>query len=63
MEHATMEDEKVMYETILRISQKVEIMYEALQKETAEKQWVQLQLRATEEALEELKDNKQNPQT
>ena len=32
-----MEDEKAMYETMLKISQRVEIMYEALQKETEEK--------------------------
>ena len=38
MERAVMEDDKAMYETRLRISQKVEIMYEALQKETEEKQ-------------------------
>jgi len=32
MESAMMEDDKVMYETLLKISQKVEIMYEALEK-------------------------------
>lgn len=52
-----MEEEKVMYETMLRISKKVEIMYEALQKETEEKEQLQLQLRAMEEALKELKHN------
>ena len=57
MEGATMEDDKEMYETMLKISQKVEIMYEALKKDTEEKQRVQIQLWATEEALEELKDN------
>ena len=36
MERATMEDEKSMYETMLKISQKVEIMYVALKKETEE---------------------------
>ena len=40
MERTTTEDEKVMYETMLKISQRVEIMYEALQKETEEKQWL-----------------------
>ena len=62
MERATIEDEKVIYETMLKISKRVEIMYEALQKETEEKEQSQLQLRATEEALEELKHNKQNLQ-
>ncbi len=52
-----MEDEKVMYETMLRVSKKVEIMHEALQKETEEKQRLKFQLRATKEALEELKHN------
>ena len=52
-----------MYEPMLKISQRVEIMYEAWQKEIEEKEWLQLQLRATEEALEELKHNKQNLQT
>ena len=51
MEHAAMEDEKAMYETMLRMSQKVEIMYEALQKETDKKERMQLQLLATKEAL------------
>jgi len=31
-----MEDDKVMYETMLRISQKVEMMYKALQKDIEE---------------------------
>jgi len=34
MECAVTEDEKAMYETMLKISKRVEIMYEALQKET-----------------------------
>ena len=62
MERAVTEDEKVMYETMLKISKRVEIMYEALQKETEENEWLQLQLQATEEALEELKHNNQNLQ-
>ena len=52
-----------MYETMLKISQRVETMYESLQKETEEKEQLQLQLQATEEALEELKHNKHNLQT
>jgi len=36
MERAVIEDEKVMYETMLNISKRVEIMYETLQKETEE---------------------------
>ena len=63
MECAAMEDKKVMYETILRVSQKVEIIYESLQKETEEKQRLHLQLWATKEAQEELKHNNQNLQT
>ena len=63
MEHAVTEDEKVMYETMLKISKRVEIMYETLQKETEEKERLQLQLQATEEALEELKHNNQSLQT
>ena len=63
MERAAIEDDKAMYDTIIKISQRVEIMYEALQKETEEKELLQLQLRATKEALEELKHNKQNLQT
>ena len=58
-----MEDDKSMYKTMLIVSQKVEIMYEALQEETEEKHWLQLQLQATEEALEELKHNNQSLQT
>ena len=38
-------------------------MYETLQKETEENERLQLQLQATEEALEELKHNNQNLQT
>lgn len=57
MECATMEDDKVMYEIVLRVSKKVEIMFESLQKETKENKRLQLQLRATEEALEEMKHN------
>ena len=63
MERAEKEDEKAMYETMLKISKRVEMMYEALQKETEEKEWLQLQLRAMKEALEELKHNNQNLQT
>ena len=37
--------------------QKMDIMYEALHEEIEEKQWLQIQLRATEEALEELEHN------
>jgi len=36
MERAMTEDEKRMYDTMLKISKRVEIMYEALQKETKE---------------------------
>ncbi len=57
MERAAMEDDKAMYKTLLRVSKKVEIMYEDLQKEREEKKRLQLQLQATEEALEELKHN------
>ena len=63
MEHVEIEDEKAMYDTMLKISKRVEIMYEALQKEIEEKERLQLQLRATEETLEELKHNNQNLQT
>ena len=52
MERAATEDEKTIYKTMLNISKRVEIMYETLQKEIEEKEWLQLQLRATEEALE-----------
>ena len=38
MEHAVTKDEKSMYETMLKISKRVEIMYDALQKETKEKE-------------------------
>ena len=38
MERGATEDEKAMYETMLKISGRVEIMYEALQKETKEKE-------------------------
>ena len=38
MECAATEDEKAMYETMLKISQRVEIMYETLQKKTEEKE-------------------------
>jgi len=34
MERAVREDEKEMYNTMLKISQRVEIMYKTLQKET-----------------------------
>lgn len=44
MERATIEDEKQMYEIMLKISKRVEIMYEAIQKETKEKERLQLQL-------------------
>ena len=63
MEHVVTEDEKEMNETMLNISKRVEIMYEMLQKEIDEKEWLQLQLQATEEALEELKHKNQNLQT
>ena len=56
------EDEREMYETMLDISKKVEIMYENLQKETGEKEWLQLQLKATEEAMKELKQDRHNLQ-
>ena len=57
MEHAAIEDEKVMYETILKISKRVEMMYETLQKEIEENERGKLQLQAMEEALKELKHN------
>lgn len=57
MEHTAIEDEKTMYEAMVKISKRVEIMYETIQKETEEKEWLQLQLQATEETLEELKHN------
>ena len=60
MEHVAIENEREMYETMLKISKRVEIMYETLQKETEEKERLQIQLWATEEALEELKHNKQS---
>ena len=62
MERAAIEDEKAMYETMIKISKRVEILYETLQKETKEKERFQLQLWITEEALEELKHNNQNIQ-
>ena len=37
-----MEDEKEMYETMLRVSKKMDIMDEYLQEETEEKKWLQL---------------------
>lgn len=63
MEHVVKEDEKAMYETMLKISKRVEIMYETLHKGTKEKVRLQLQLQAMKEALEELKHNRQNLQT
>ena len=63
MERAVAEDEKAMYETMLKISKRVEIMYETLQKETKEKERLQLQLWATENTLGEPKHNKQTIQT
>jgi len=42
MERAVIEDEKSMYETMLKISKRMEIMYEALQKETDGKERLQL---------------------
>ena len=63
MERATTEDEKAMYETMLNICKRVEIIYETLQKEIEEKGWLQLQLKAIEQAIEELKWNKHNLQT
>ena len=62
MEHAATEDERAMYKTKLNISKRVEIMYETLQKEIEEKEWFKLQLQATEEVMEELKQNKHNLQ-
>ena len=47
MECAVIKEEKMMYETMLKISQTVEIMYETLHKETEEKERLQLQLQAT----------------
>ena len=41
MECVAAEDEKVMYETMLKIYKRVEIMYEALQKEIEEKDGLQ----------------------
>ena len=63
MERVATKNEKVMYETMLKISKRVEIMYETLQKEIEEKEWLQLQLQATGEALEELRHSKHNLQT
>lgn len=60
MEHAMTEDERAMCKTMLEISKKVEIAYETLHKQTEEKEWLQLQLKATEEAMEELKQNEHN---
>ena len=62
IECATTEDERAMYKTMLNISKRVEIMYETLQKETNENEWLQLQLQATKEAMDELKQNKHNLQ-
>jgi len=42
MECAATDDEKEMYKTMLKISKRVEIMYETLQKETEEKEQLQL---------------------
>ena len=63
MERAATKDEKAMYETMLKISKRVEIMYETLQKETEKQERLQLQLQAMKEALEELKHNNQSLQT
>ena len=38
MERAAIKDEKSIYETMLKISKRVEMMYETLQKETEEKE-------------------------
>jgi len=38
MERAVTKDEKSMYEAMLKIFKRVEIMYETLQKETEEKE-------------------------
>ena len=38
MECVVTEDEKAMYETMLKISQRVEIMYETLQKDKEKKE-------------------------
>ena len=50
MERAVKEDEKAIYETMLKFSQRVQIVYETLQKETEEKERLQLMLQATEKA-------------
>ena len=42
MECAATKNEKAMYETMLKISQRVEMMYETLQKETEEMERLQL---------------------
>jgi len=55
MECEVTEDEKAMYDTMLKISKRVEIMYGILQKEIEEKEQLQLQMQATKEATEELK--------
>ena len=52
MECEMTENERAMYETMLDISKKVEILYETLQKEIEEKERLQLQLQATKEAME-----------
>ena len=71
-----MEDVKDMYETMLRVSNKVDMLYEAYEKQVARKtelktllqeeeednQWLQLKLQATIEVLEELKRNDQSLQ-
>ena len=71
-----MESVKDMYETMLRVSGKVDILYEAYEKQAAEneelkallhkekeeKQQLQLQLQATTEAWEDLKRNNETLQ-
>lgn len=62
MECAMTKDERAMYDTMLNIYKRVEIMYETLKKEIKEKEWLKLQLQATEDVMEELKQNKHNLQ-
>ena len=71
-----MEDVKDIYETMLRVSEQADMLYEAyekqaedkvelktlLQEEKEEKQWLQLQLQAATDTLEELKCNNESLQ-
>lgn len=63
MKPAVIENERAMYKTMVKISNRVEIVYETLHKEIEEKERLQLQLQATEKAMKELKQNKHNLQT